>query len=196
MSEIKTATVRRKRRADADRSATAVLDAAVSVLGQHPDAGVDEVAAAAGVVRQTVYAHFGSRQALLNAVLARITDEVSAIVNAADLDASTPTQALARWLDLCWEVLHRYPLLLHPAAARGDQDPAATHAPILGQLRRLITRGRREGVFRRDQPVQWLIEATIALGHTAAAQIAAGRMSTARAGAAFRDSVLRLYAAH
>ena len=88
MSEISTRQPRRRRRrADADRSAAAVLDAAVEVLGQHPDASVDHVAAAAGLARQTVYAHYPSRRALLAAVVDRITADAVAALDAADLDS-------------------------------------------------------------------------------------------------------------
>ena len=45
-------------RADAERSIAAILDAAVQVLAARPDAGMGEIAKAAGVARQTVYAHF------------------------------------------------------------------------------------------------------------------------------------------
>ena len=55
----------RRRRSDARRSIDAILAAARTVLGERPDAGMADVAAAAGVTRQTVYAHFASRDALL-----------------------------------------------------------------------------------------------------------------------------------
>ena len=45
-------------RADAERSIAAILDAAVQVLADRPEAGMGEIAKAAGVARQTVYAHF------------------------------------------------------------------------------------------------------------------------------------------
>jgi hypothetical protein len=42
----------------------------------------------------------------------------------------------------------------------------------------------------------WIVTAVIALGHAAGQQVAAGRMSPDEAGAAYRDSVLRLVLNH
>ncbi|MGR6999045.1 helix-turn-helix domain-containing protein [Yinghuangia aomiensis] len=53
----------RRRRADAQRSIDAILDAARRLLGDRLDVGMEDIAAAAGVTRQTVYAHFPSRDA-------------------------------------------------------------------------------------------------------------------------------------
>ena len=50
----------RRQRSDAVRSRTAVVDAAVDLLGRQPGASVEEIATAAGVTRQTVYAHHPS----------------------------------------------------------------------------------------------------------------------------------------
>jgi AcrR family transcriptional regulator len=60
-----------RRRADAERNIAAILDAAVELLGERPDSSMAEIAAAAGVARQTVYAHYDSREALLAAVAER-----------------------------------------------------------------------------------------------------------------------------
>jgi AcrR family transcriptional regulator len=40
---------------DAERSISAILDAASRVLGERPDASVEDIAKAAGISRQTVY---------------------------------------------------------------------------------------------------------------------------------------------
>ena len=59
----------RRRRSDADRSVQAILAAALEALASDPDASMAEIARRAGVVRATIYAHFPTRESLLDAVM-------------------------------------------------------------------------------------------------------------------------------
>ncbi|MFC3501660.1 TetR/AcrR family transcriptional regulator [Micromonospora krabiensis] len=185
---------RRRRRSDAERSAVAVLDAAVEVLGRHPEAKVEQVASAAGVTRQTVYAHYPSRPLLVAAVIERITAEAVAALDAADVDSGTAAEALQRWLDVTWRLFDRYPLLLHPSVTAMEQaDTDRQHAAVIERLERLIRRGQATGEFDPTLSSAWLVSATIALGHAAGGEVAAGRMTTAQTAAALTHSILRVY---
>ncbi|WP_433789643.1 TetR/AcrR family transcriptional regulator [Actinoplanes sp. CA-252034] len=187
---------RRRLRADAERSRTAIIDAAIILLGRRADASMEEIAAAAGVARQTVYAHYPSRDALLVGVVDRITRETVAALDAIDPATGTAASALTRWLTVSWEVIERYPLLLTVALPAGDPaDEHDRHLPIMQRLAEILAHGRRTGEFTTGQPEGWLPAATISLGHAAGQEVAAGRMTTAAAAAAYRDSVQRLAAA-
>jgi AcrR family transcriptional regulator len=184
---------RRRRRSDAERSATAVLEAAVRVLGRHPEATVEEVAAAAGVTRQTVYAHYPSRPLLVAAVIDRITAEAVTALDAAIAGSDTVTDALLSWLDVTWQLSDRYPLTRHPSAAvPGPADSERQHEPVVARLEPLIRRGQDAGQIDDTVSAAWLVSATVALGHAAAAEVAAGRMTGDAAAAALRHSILRL----
>jgi AcrR family transcriptional regulator len=184
----------RKRRQDAERSRAAVLAAAVDVLGRRSDASVEEIAAIAGVVRQTVYAHFPSRQALLGAVVEYLTAETVNALNQVDLDTPPAGEALRRWLEASWAIIERNPILLSPiiATASPPGDEHERHQPVTATLEALLRRGRRTGAFETHLSEAWIVTAVIALGHAAGQQVTAGRMSPHDAGAAYRDSVLRL----
>jgi AcrR family transcriptional regulator len=184
----------RPRRADAQRNVAVILDAAVELLGRRPEAGMDDIAEAAGVARQTVYAHFHSRQALLDAVADKVTADVTAALDGLDLDRGPATAALRRWLDTAWSLLARYPVLLTPAmpATPPEQD-LQRHEPVTGRLLALIRRGQRTGEFDRRLSPGWLMAATIALGHAAGQEVAAGRMTIRQAGAAFTTAAIRVY---
>lgn len=154
---------------------------------------MEEIATAAGVARQTIYAHYPTRQALYDAILDRITVEVVAAFDAGDLDTRPADEALRHWLDITWSLIERYPVLLNPNLAGNPRDDHDRHEPISTSLLQLIDKGRRDRVFDPGMPPPWLAVATIALGHAAGQQVAAGRMTMREAGAAYRDSVLRLY---
>lgn len=191
MSELRE-TEQRRRRADARRSIAAVLDAAVVVLGHQPDASVEEIAKAAGVSRQTIYAHYPSRGALLQAVTRHITAEVERELSGLDLNRGSAADALGRWVDASWALLERYPVLLTAAVAGSGGDERERHEPIIGELRRLLERGCRRREFDRTMPTTWYLAAIIGLGHAAGQEVMAGRMTAADAGAAFRRSVLKV----
>ncbi|WP_030670256.1 TetR/AcrR family transcriptional regulator [Streptomyces sp. NRRL B-1347] len=186
----------RRRRADAERSRAAVLDAAVRLLRQRPDAGMAAVAEAAGVTRQTVYAHFSSRDDLLTAAVDRITEDAVAAMDAAALDEGPAAQALLRFLDASWSSFEDNAWLLHaPSAAGPAERDGARHEPVTERLVRLVERGQAAGEFTPGLAPRWLVAMTVALGHAAGDEVAAGRVPSAEAGAALRTTVLRVLGA-
>ncbi|MFF4619868.1 hypothetical protein [Nonomuraea jabiensis] len=98
--------------------------------------------------RQTVYAHFLSRDALIAALVEAAAAEYSALLDAAGLETAPPADALARFLDAGWEFLRRYPLLLDPTTTSvhrpESNDP---HDVVPARLERLIRRGQDTGDF-------------------------------------------------
>ncbi|MEU5159567.1 TetR/AcrR family transcriptional regulator [Streptomyces sp. NPDC020875] len=190
---------RRKRRADAERSRAAILDAAVRLLRARPDAGLEAVARAAGLTRQTVYAHFASREALLAAVVDRITAEALAAIESAALDEGPAADALLRFLDASWRPYENYASLLHsvaatvtPASGRADR---ARHEPVAERLVRLVERGIRSGEFTPGLSPEWLVTTLIAVGHAAGEAAHSGRMTLQEARETLDATALRLLGA-
>lgn len=183
-----------RRRADAERSVAAILEAAVRLLGKRPEASIGDVAIAAGVSRQTVYAHFPSREVLLDALLDRATERVVAAIDAADLKAGSAADALVRFLEIGWQAFEGDPFLLHLSTPpMSPQQELDRHEPVLGRLEALVSRGQRSGEFDRGLSATWLLTATIALGHAAGEEVRAGRMTAEEGFDALRQSIPRLF---
>ncbi|MGI5348272.1 TetR/AcrR family transcriptional regulator [Streptomyces sp. CA-250714] len=184
----------RNRRADARRSRASILDAAIRLLNERPEASVEAVASAAGVTRQTVYAHFPSREQLLTAVLDRLTERAVAAMAAADPDSGPAAEALLRLLDASAQVAGEYPALVRrlgalPASVRED---AERHVPVAELLERVIQRGQADGEFDDRLPTEWLVTATIALAHAATTETEAGHLTDQQARELLHTSLRRL----
>jgi AcrR family transcriptional regulator len=88
----------RRQRADARRNSDRLLGAARAVFAEHgPDASLEEIARRAEVGIGTLYRHYPTRQALLEAVF---RDDVESARSRADelLQSDTPLDALTTWL--------------------------------------------------------------------------------------------------
>ena len=150
---------------------------------------MESVAEAAGVTRQTVYAHFPSRDVLLHAVLDELTRQTMQEIDALDLEHGPPVATLLELIDLSWRGFEQHPLLFRLAMSV-EQDER--HEPVSDRLTRLIQRGQRAGEITRDLPAVWLVTALITLGHAAGEAVGADRMPAKQATAALHKSILRL----
>ena len=193
MSEV--VSRRRRRRADAERSIATILDAAVGVLSERPDASMAEIAAAAGVARQTVYAHYQAREALLAAVAERALSQALEAIDAAEPERGPPIEALDRLVAAWWETVARHARVLEALAATYPSAEAVHdfHSPILERIEGLVRRGQRARDFDHRLPTNWLVVAFLGLMHTAAEEVAAGRIDATDAGRALQRSILRVF---
>jgi AcrR family transcriptional regulator len=180
-----------RRRADAERNIAAILDAGLACLSRNPDASVTEVARAAGVGRVTLYGHFPSRQALVDAVLAHAIRQAHAVLDAEAIDHGAATDALSRLIRSSWRVVDHHRSLL--AAAQRDLPPARIrrhHDQAMARVERLIARGQQQGEFRTDLPRPWLVATFYSLMHAAAEEVDAGRLDPTQAGGALATTIL------
>jgi AcrR family transcriptional regulator len=184
----------RPRRADAERNIAAILEAAVTVLSRTPDASMADVAAAAGVGRVTLYAHFTSRQALIEATVDHVLAQGRAALEAADLERGPAPEALARAIDSAWAVLDRHISLYELAEDQVGAHLRTRHEPFLDRIAHLIARGQAEGSFRVDLPVEWLVTAYYSLVHGAGREVAEGRLPAREASRYLTATILAAFA--
>jgi len=168
----------RKRRADAERNIKAIIDAALDALASDPDASMAAIARRAGVVRATIYMHFPTREALLDAVMEDAVAQVAEATRAAEPTQGEPEEALQRVLRATWSKLSDFQTLLAINTSRlSAKELHRRHQPVMTQFVPLIERGQAKGVFRRDVPVSWHLAMIRAIAHAASAEVRSGRIS-------------------
>jgi TetR/AcrR family transcriptional repressor of mexCD-oprJ operon len=186
-----------RKRADAERNRAAIIAAATECFARDPDVSMTDIAKATDLGRVTLYSHFPSREELLRAVLAASILEGTEVVEAAVPDEGPPPEAFARLIRSCWPVLSRFGSL-HIAAQRAltAEEVRRYHDQPMAHVERLIARGRREGAFRTDLPVDWLVATVYALLHTATDEAATGRLAAENVGEILEKTLLAVLRAN
>ena len=181
----------KRRRADADRSVAAILDAALEALASDPDSSMSEIARRAGVVRATIYVHFPTRESSSTPSWSTRSRQVAEATRDAEPQRGEPVEALERVLRATWRQLAQFHALLAINTARlSAEELHRRHLPVLDQLEPLIERGQKQGVFRRDLPVAWHLAVIRAIVHTASAEIRGGRIPESEAEAAMLSTAI------
>lgn len=138
-------------RADANRRR--ILDVALAELLRDPDASMDQIARAAGVVRRTVYGHFPNREALVGTLVDGAVEAVAAAHAAGRAAAEGPAESVALATLRVWEVADRYRILVALAqrsvTMQGIRDRLT---PVREACAEVLQRGLDDGVFSSPLP--------------------------------------------
>ena len=181
----------KRRRADAERNINAILNAALEALADDPDASMAEIARRAGVVRATIYMHFPTREALLDAVMENAVAQVAEATRFAEPTEGEPEEALQRVLGATWQKLSDFQTLLAINTSRlSAKELHRRHQPVMTQFVPLIERGQKKGVFRSDVPVSWHLAMVRAIAHAASAEVRSGRIPAAEVESAMLSTAL------
>jgi TetR/AcrR family transcriptional regulator, mexCD-oprJ operon repressor len=167
----------RPRRTDAQRSIDRIIEAAIGCLSANADASMADIARRAKVVRATIYAHFPTRESLIDAVTHHAIADTTRVIVSAEPDRGEPVPALARVISATWRKLGRYHALVAINSALPHEELHHRHGSVLAELQPLIERGQKAGVFRPEVPAAWHLATLLALVHSASSELSAGRIS-------------------
>ncbi len=140
-------------RADATRNREHLLVVARAVvIEQGADASLRDIARRAGVGLGTLYRHFPTREALLEALLSESFDALA--VQAAELEtSSSPEDALVTWFRDCVAGAHAYRGVTTAMMAAIEDSDSELHASCVGMRAagtRLLIRAQAAGRARSD----------------------------------------------
>lgn len=167
-------------RSDARRNRRTVLDAAVALLAERPQATMQEVADASGLGRTTVYRHFPRRQDLVDALFEEVLREAAETVEDALRSATSARDLLCELGPRIIAIGDRYRFLdAHPDLRERALSPRNDDVnPLEVYLRQAQARGE----VRDDLPVTWMLTTLRGLGVVAMVEVSAGRMTVEAAG--------------
>ena len=140
-------------RADARKNYDQLLVVARGVVGeQGATASLRDVARRAGVGLGTLYRHFPTREALLDALLRAGFDGLAA--RAVELETSeSPRDALVSWFRHCVATAHEYRGVTEVMMAAIEEPDSALHASCVAMRAAgtsLLTRAQAAGTARTD----------------------------------------------
>jgi TetR/AcrR family transcriptional repressor of mexCD-oprJ operon len=143
------------------RVAGAILDGAAHVFALQGDqANMNDVAAAAGVARATVYRYFPSREALLAELAQSAVRDVEERLTSARIDAVPPEEGIPRAVRALLDAGDPFVLLVrrYPTSERERFERS-----VMRPLRELFERGQADGDVRADIPSARLTESLLGL---------------------------------
>jgi TetR/AcrR family transcriptional regulator, mexCD-oprJ operon repressor len=151
----------RRRQALHERVAAAIVEAAARVLAVGGEqASMNDVAAAAGVARATLYRYFPSRQALLDELGRVAADEAGTRLASARIEELAAEEGIRRAVRALIEVGDPFTVV---ARERVRPDPEQFERSVLAPLRRMVERAQDAGEVRGDIPSSWLTDALVGL---------------------------------
>jgi AcrR family transcriptional regulator len=160
----------RKPRADAERNRDRILEVAKDAFTQSgADASLDDIAKQAGVGAGTLYRHFPSREALIEAVY-RTEVEKLAAAERNFAETLPPIKALRAWMMLFVDYIAAKKIIapvLNTLLGGASKVFESTHTQIWDAIRLLVKRAIKSGDIRKDLDPIDLLRALIGVSNVA-----------------------------
>lgn len=158
----------RKPRIDALRNRERILEVAKGAFTRHGvDASLDDIAKQAGVGAGTLYRHFPTRDALIEAVYRSEVEKLAAA--ARDFAASMPPiDALRAWLLLFVDYIvakHIIAPALNSVAGGPARLYEGSRSLVQGAIEELVKRAKKSGDVRRNIDASDLLRAVIGVSY-------------------------------
>jgi len=159
---------RRKPRTDALRNRERILEVAKEAFTRHgADASLDDIARRASVGAGTLYRHFPTRDALIEAVYRSEVEKLAAAARGFAA-AMSPIDALRAWLLLFVDYIaakHIIAPALNSVAGGPSRLYEGSRSLVQGAIEELVKRAKKSGDVRRDVDASDLLRAVIGVSY-------------------------------
>jgi len=168
MKKKRSQPAQRKPRTDALRNRRRILEGAKEAFTRHgASTSLDDIANQAGVGAGTLYRHFPTRDALIEAVY---RSEVEKLATAAHefAAAMSPVEALRAWLLLFVDYVtakHIIAPALNSVAGGPTKLYEGSRSLVQGAIEELVKRAKKSGDVRRDIDASDLLRAVIGVSY-------------------------------
>jgi AcrR family transcriptional regulator len=160
----------RKPRADAERNRDRILEVAKDAFTRlGAEASLDDIAKQAGVGAGTLYRHFPSREALIEAVY-RTEVEKLAAAERNFAETMPPIEALRAWMMLFVDYIAAKKIIapvLNTLLGAGSKVFESSYTRIWDAIRALVKRAIKSGDIRKDLDAIDLLRALIGVSNVA-----------------------------
>ena len=161
---------RRKPRTDAQRNRLRILEVAKEAFSRYgANASLDDIAKEAEVGAGTLYRHFPTRDALIEAVYRTEVEKIAAAEKKFS-ESLPPIEALRAWMLLFVDYIAAKQIIapaLNTYVKGASKLYEGSRAQIQGAINSLVQRAIKSGDIRRDLEPFDLLRALIGLSHVA-----------------------------
>jgi AcrR family transcriptional regulator len=168
MTEKRSQPVPRKQRTDAQRNRERILDAAKDAFTRFgADASLDDIAKQAGVGAGTLYRHFPTRDALIEAVYRAEVEKLAAAARKFAAE-KPPLEALRAWMLLFVDYIAAKQIIapaLNSFLGGASKLYEGSRAQVQEAMDALVKRAIKSGDIRKDLDSSDLLRALIGVSH-------------------------------
>ena len=158
----------------------AIIEAAFEVLNADPSASLSDIAESAGVGRATLHRHFPKRDELIKALALIAIQEMDLAVTKATKDAKSYKQAFEAMFAVLVPLGDRHGFLTNDHF-NGDIHIKDEIEKQSAEMIEMMEALKVEGVFSKDLPTGWIIQATNYLLYAAWNSVKQGDFTQAQA---------------
>jgi len=179
-----------KEHAKVTQSRQAIQEAGIETLLRNPDAGMSEIALAAGVGRATLYRHYESREALVQSLTKLCLDETDELMKPLKAQKLRGRQAIEAAIDAVMPMAARFRFLMSLwAIASNDKVVLKIYRRQLRELGGYVEQAQEDDEIVPSLSVAWVVSMFDALLNSAWFLVENGTMDIDEATAAFKHSL-------